>query len=186
MAKKFYVLDEQGTIKSADGMKRYTLLQGRKLYEFLNSPQGKKRKFAVEEDENGDEIGVEIPKRLIPEFKKEENRKEYLKRWQEKSEITIVSYDAIDVNGEEVSGDEIIADETLLSAEELIIEKEIHQRLKDAIRALPKDEFYIIKGLFFDNPRKTETILGKELGMTHQAIHKKKEKILEKIKIFLK
>lgn len=186
MAKKFYVLDEQGSIKSSDGKKRYTLLCGKKLYDFLQSPQGKRRKFTIEEDDNGDEIGVEIPEYLIPEYKREENRKEYLSHWQEESGITLVSYDAIDINGEEVSGDEIICDETAVSAEELLIEKEDRQRLTDAIRSLTKEELYILKGLFFENPRKTETSLGKELGMTHQAIHKKKEKIFEKIKNFLK
>ena len=186
MAKKFYVLDEQGSIKSSDGKKRYKLLCGKELYEFLQSSQGKRRKFTIEEDDNGDEIGVEIPEYLIPEYKREENRKEYLLRWQEELGITLVSYDAIDINGEEISGDEIICDETAVNAEDLLIEKEDRQRLTDAIRSLTKEELYILKGLFFENPRKTETSLGKELGMTHQAIHKKKEKIFEKIKNFLK
>ena len=185
MAKKFYVLDEQGSIKSADGTKSYTLLQGRKLYDFLKSPQGRKRKFEVEEDENGDEIGVEIPEYLIPEYRREENRKDYLKHWQEELEITIVSFDAIDVNGEEVSGDELIADESVLSAEDLIVEKETRQQLKDAIRSLTKEEMYIIKGLFFTKPKKTEKQLSLELGGTQQSIHKKKVKILQKLKTFL-
>ena len=35
MARKYYLLDENGTIKSADGSKKYRLLEGQDLYEFL-------------------------------------------------------------------------------------------------------------------------------------------------------
>ena len=185
MAKKFYVLDEQGTIKSTDGTKSYALLQGEELHLYLKSPQGKNKEFLKAEDEYGNEIGIEIPPEKLAQYKKEKNREDYLRQVQEEMEITIVSFDSVIIDGEEMSGEEAIPDESMM-AEELLIEKEERQKLKDALRSLSKEELYIIKGLFFDCPRKTETILGKEMGMSHQAVHKKKQKIFEKIKIFLK
>ena len=76
MAKKFYVLDEQGTIKSADGTKSYKLLQGEELYEYL---KGNKNFFDKVIDEAGDIIGIEIPKELSKPFRQEKRREEYLK-----------------------------------------------------------------------------------------------------------
>ena len=185
MAKKFYVLDEQGTVKSSDGRRRYRVLDGETAYAFIHSPHGRNIEFMKCEDEYGNEIGIEVPPENLAEYRREKNREDYLRQVQEEMGISIVSFDSVIIDGEEMSGEEAIPDEAM-TAEEMIMAREERLLLKDALRSLSKEELYIIKSLFFDTPRKTETSLGEELGISHQAIHKKKHKIFEKIKIFLK
>ena len=184
MAKKFYVLDEQGTVKSGDGRRSYRVLDGETAYAFIHSPHGRNIEFMKCEDEYGNEIGIEVPPENLAKYRREKNREDYLRQVQEEMGISIVSFDSVIIDGEEMSGEEAIPDEAM-TAEELLMVKEERRLLKDALRALPKEEFYIIKGLFFDKPKKTEKSLGVELGVSQPAIHKKKMEILKKLKNIL-
>ena len=60
MSTKFYIKDDNGTFLSSDGKTRFSCLEGQALYQFLNSDQGKARRFDVEINDDGDRIGVEI------------------------------------------------------------------------------------------------------------------------------
>lgn len=184
MAKKFYVLDEQGSIKSSDGRRSYRMLDGEAAYSFIHSPFGRNIEFMKCEDEYGNEIGIEVPPENLAQYRRDKNREDYLRQVQEEMGISVVSFDAVIIDGEEMSGEEAIPDESM-TAEERLIEKEERQALKDALRNLSKEELYIINGLFFDCPKKTEKSLSIELGVSQPAIHKQKVAILEKLKKIL-
>lgn len=184
MAKKFYVLDENGTIKSADGSKKYRLLEGQDLYEFLHSPQRKEKAFLKTEDMNGNEIRIEIPSEHRTQYIKEVNRENYVRRIQRESEIQVVSFNTVIMDGEGMSGEEAIPDDSQ-SVEEQIIEREEIDSLKDALRSLSEEELYIIKSLYLDKPMRTELMLANEFGVSQPAIHYRKLSILKKIKKFL-
>ncbi|MGN1372679.1 MAG: hypothetical protein ACI4VK_01375 [Candidatus Coproplasma sp.] len=184
MARKYYLLDENGTIKSADGSKKYRLLEGQDLYEFLHSPQRKEKAFLKTEDINGNEIRIEIPSEHRTQYIKEVNRENYVRRTQMDLDIQVVSFNTVIIDGEEMAGEEAIPDDSQ-SLEEQMIEREEIDSLKDALRSLSEEELYIIKSLYLNSERKTEKILGCEIGVSQQAIHKKKQAILEKIKKIL-
>lgn len=64
MAKVFYVENNNGEFYSEDRRKRYIRLTGHALKQYLASPEGKKKRFYVEDD-----IGVEVPKDKIKAFR---------------------------------------------------------------------------------------------------------------------
>lgn len=184
MAKKFYVLDENGTIKSADGSKRYTLLEGQALYDFLCSPASANREFYKAEDAEGNVVRIEVPQDKLSKYWKATNREKYLSREKKKKGVIVVAYDRLKVGGEIISGDEVFLDEGQ-TAEEMVLEDEEKKSLKDALRSLTEEELYIIKGLYLDTPRRTELMLANDLGVSQPAIHYRKLSILKKIKKFL-
>ena len=71
-----------------------------------------------------------------------------------------------------------------LGTEELVIQNLQFEQLHKAISMLSEDEQYLIKQLFFEE--RTERELAKELNIYHNAIHKRKNRILKKLKNILK
>ena len=64
MSTEFYIKDKQGTYLSEDNDIRYRKLEGKELYEFLQTDEGKKKNFHIEVDENGDKLGIEVESTL--------------------------------------------------------------------------------------------------------------------------
>ena len=93
----------------------------------------------------------------------------------------VVSYDALD-NGETV-GVEGVADLETPSMEELIMAKELRDRLHHAIEALPKAERELIRAIYFEEM--TEKEYAKRTGMSQTGISYRRRNILSKLKLFL-
>ena len=77
-------------------------------------------------------------------------RMERQERWQEekKQEHEVVSYDAMD-DGELV-GAEVIPDMASPSLEEIAMARELRERLRHAVAALPKAERELIRAIYFE------------------------------------
>lgn len=69
------------------------------------------------------------------------------------------------------------------SGENLIIDKIMYSKLREALKALDGDELKIIKGIFFSN--KSERQLSKDMSIPQRTINYKKQKILSKLKSLL-
>ena len=93
----------------------------------------------------------------------------------------VVSYDALD-NGETV-GVEGVADLETPSMEELVMAKELRDRLHHAIEALPKAERELIRAIYFEEM--TEKEYAKRTGMSQTGISYRRRNILSKLKLFL-
>ena len=93
----------------------------------------------------------------------------------------VVSYDALD-NGETVEA-EGIADLETPSMEELVVAKELRDRLHHAIEALPKAERELIRAIYFEEL--TEKEYAKRTGMSQTGISYRRRNILSKLKLFL-
>ena len=65
MSNKFYIKDNNGIYLSTDGKIRYTLLEGKALYDFLKTESGRSKCFHVDIDENGNKIGIEAEPKMI-------------------------------------------------------------------------------------------------------------------------
>ncbi len=110
-------------------------------------------------------------------------RMERQERWQEekKQEHEVVSYDALD-NGETV-GVEAIPDMASPSLEELAIAKELRDRLRHAVEALPKAERELIQAIYFEDISVSD--YAHRIGLTHRGVNKQRKRILSKLKLFL-
>ena len=93
----------------------------------------------------------------------------------------VVSYDALD-NGETV-GVEGVADLKTPSMEELVMAKELRDRLHHAIEALPRAERELIRAIYFEDM--TEKEYAKRTGMSQTGISYRRRNILSKLKLFL-
>ena len=79
---------------------------------------------------------------------------------------------------------EVQFQEASITVEEVILQRLEVQRLHRALSLLSEDERYLIEQIYFEE--KTEREMAKELGVYHNAVHKKKQLILKKLKNFLK
>lgn len=67
--------------------------------------------------------------------------------------------------------------------EELVIQNIQLEQLHQALALLSEDEQYLIRQLFFEE--RTERDLAEELKIYHNAVHKRKNRILKKLKNIL-
>ena len=77
MSTKFYIKDNNGIYLSTDGKIRYTLLEGKALYDFLKTENGRSRCFHVDIDENGNKIGIEAEPKMITACAAQRERDRY-------------------------------------------------------------------------------------------------------------
>lgn len=85
---------------------------------------------------------------------------------------------------ERLMDQEVQFQEKSVNLEELILQHLEIQQLHRALSLLSEDERYLIEQIYFEE--RTEREMAKELGVYHNAVHKKKQLILKKLKNFLK
>lgn len=182
MSKKFYIKDPNGTLLSGDGSVRYSCLEGRALYKFLQTEDGKRRKFHIEVEDNGDEMGIEVDIDYPAELSEQRERDRYLKKVVAKLHITFVSANTIvSTQGE----DEIELIETLAGEDDPMEAAALRsidlETLRNALKTLSPEEYQVIYQLFLAKEPVSESVLAKRLGISQQAVSKKKKAIIAKL-----
>ena len=81
-----------------------------------------------------------------------------------------------------MSGENLIADEQV-DVEGTAIRNVMLEKLREGLSTLTDDELYIIEYLIYQE--KTERELAKKLHISQIAVHKRKVKVLEKLRKFL-
>ena len=185
MKKVFYILDSNGEFLSEDGKKCYKALTGQALYQYLRTEEGKKKYFDVwQDDDRAVMVGVEVPTERAKIYEAEKRRRRYLYSVMEELDISITSLDVVlDAESEMVNGEHALPS-LAIDIEESLVEKIEKEELHKALKRLTKEEREFIKALFFDGY--SERDYAKKTGVYHNAIHKKKLRILKKLKNFLK
>lgn len=121
---------------------------------------------------------LEVDQEHYEDFYRTKDRLTYLKRLDIK--YGLLSIDAFDT--EDDNGTDYISDDT-----EDVADTVAHLLLLDNLRLiismLPEKEQELIQALFFKG--KTEREYAKECGVSQVAIHKRKNRILAKLKFFL-
>lgn len=112
------------------------------------------------------------------EYRREQSRHNYLK--QTAKDVVVLSADAL--NDKEFEGIEVMKDENT-NVEETAIHNIMIEKLRKVLKTLPDDELYLIDTLIYQE--KTERELARTLNISQQAVHKRKARILEKLKKFL-
>ncbi len=121
---------------------------------------------------------MEVTEETYKEYYRDKRRQKYI---DERSKLNgDVSYNALDTD--ETLGEDVFADEkTDVEAE--VINKMTVAELRKAFLLLSSDERELIKILFIDGV--TERKASEIYGVSQVAIHKRKNKILAKLKEFL-
>ncbi len=183
--KIYYMIDENGNYPSADGSTHFRRLSGRALYRYLNTPEGSSKVFNVDVDDNGDEIGFELPPEKVKEYLVEKRRKQYVQDCRREAGYVMVSltadYSAKD--GDLLSYEEVVADDSENIAAVLTHRADL-DTLRHALSTLSADESELMYKLYLSADPMTEAEVAEVLGVSQQAIHKRKMAILKKIKSF--
>lgn len=186
--KIYYIEDENGTYYSYGGKRRFKRLSGNQAYEYLCSPEGKKKTFykTTSNEDGGDELFVEVPKKLTASFRKSERRKQYIKDIAKDSPYTTISLYSCEVNenGDIIeSGEELIPSHDISTLDQVIINEDM-SLLKKALESLDSSERALIDALYLRENPLSEAAYGAMIGITRQSVSKRKKIIFEKIKKF--
>jgi len=121
---------------------------------------------------------MEVTEETYKEYYRDKRRQKYI---DERSRLNgDVSYNALDTD--ETLGEDVFAD-TKTDVEAEVITKMTVAELRKAFLLLSPDELELIKILFIDGV--TERKASEMYGVSQVAIHKKKNRILVKLKDFL-
>ncbi len=121
---------------------------------------------------------MEVTEETYKEYYRDKRRQKYI---DERSKANgDVSYNALDTD--ETLGEDVFAD-TKTDVEAEVINKMTVAELRKAVHLLSPDERELIKILFIDGV--TERKASEIYGVSQVAIHKRKNKILAKLKEFL-
>ena len=145
-------------------------ISGNEFYSLCKSLESKGRYFA-----NMGDFTIEMTESQFIDWRRTKDRENYiLDRDEAFSVLSIFDSQVY----EEGNGEEAIPDKAV-DVEEAVISNCETAELQHAIRQLDGESRYIIHALFFHVPTKTERELAEELGVTHQAINKRKKKYLK-------
>lgn len=120
---------------------------------------------------------MEVTPEQYIDFYRTRNRQRYLdKRSAEKGDISIDMLTTPEFNGENI----LVSEEDIA---EQVINQMMLDKLRDSLGLLTADEMELIRDVFYDSI--TERDLAKKHRVSQVAIHKRKKRILDKLKKLL-
>lgn len=121
---------------------------------------------------------MEVTEQTYMEYYRDKRRQKYI---DERSKLNgDVSYNALDTD--ETLGEDILADRRT-DVEMQVINQMTVEQLRKAFLLLSPDERELITAIYIQNL--TEREFAKKKGVYHNAVHKRKLRVLEKLKKFL-
>lgn len=181
----YYIEDANGTILSEDGTRRFRKLSGKEAYDFLQTAEGRKKRFMKTgaHEDGGEEEYVEVPTACMREHRRDERHRQYVSDSRNGSGITVISVnDLISPDGE-ITGEDVIEDESV-DIEKTVIHAGEIETLRKALETLTDTELAVIKALYLSDNRLSERETAKRLGISQVAVHKRKLTVLRKLKNF--
>lgn len=151
-------------------------MTGKEFYRFVTDPENKRRFFI-----DMDDVVLESSEEAARAYRTEKDHSDYLK--EQEAGWSILSLHALE---EEVKGggESILRDETQ-DVEAFAISSAKRRALHAALKGLDNESFLLIHALYLANERKTESEIASERGISQNAIHKRKKKILKNLKILV-
>ena len=151
-------------------------MSGEEFYQFIKSPEGRKRYFVVWKD-----LAMEVSGQEYADWRREKDHSGYL--WEQEKLHTIMS-----LYGEEIeeygNGVDVISDPAE-DVEVRVSRKNKIRALRAALLQLDRDSYHLIHALYLSDCRQTERQLAQELGISQSAVHKRKKKILKNLKFLV-
>ena len=150
-------------------------MNGNEFCKFVSSPEGKGRYFI-----ELDEYVIEAPKEIYDEWHREKEWNRRQMKLKEAKGIETISFQGTNISrfgqGEDVTPDPIVDVE-----DDVICLTEI-KRVRAALSQLDDSSRWLIQNLFLDRDCKSEREMAVILGISQGALHKRKMKILKKLK----
>ena len=154
----------------------WVVMTGREFYQFINSPEGSTRYFII-----WDDLVIEAPRDQYNDWISEDEHYGYLRQF-ENGWNTVSLYSDLAQDGKDGEG---MVPDPAVNVEASAIANIRRGALIAALRHLDQQSFYLIYSLYFARHTKTEYELAKEVGISQQAISKRKVKILSKLKFLV-
>lgn len=120
----------------------------------------------------------EVSKETYQKFKREYDHARMLQRYE--NEVYVFSLDTMAT--EETTGYDVIAD-LGVNVEETAVHNLMIEKLRDTMKKLDDEELDLIKQIYVDE--KTQREIAAELGISQNAVNKRKIKLLNKLRKFL-
>lgn len=117
----------------------------------------------------------EVSEKQYYEYRRKQDRHDYLKK--QEQEAVILSLDALGVDG--MSGESFIADNQI-NVEEETVHNIMLEKLQCALSKLSAEELLLIDLLYLQTKSERET--ASILGISQNAVNKKKHKLLGRLK----
>lgn len=121
---------------------------------------------------------MEVSKEAYESFYREKERIRYLRKLDREAGLL-----SLEVLGSERGSSEEVLPAEVSDIAELVAESLILDRLRECLRLLSDDELELIHALFYEEL--TEREYARRKGVYHNAIHKRKARILAKLKKLL-
>ena len=186
--KTYYYRDPNGAIPSDDGKVMYSVLTGKQIIDFFSATENKKRRFLkVSTNEDPNEVWFEVDPAQSHEARKDESRCQYVSKLQRKAGFEVISLESScspDCADDTTTLNEVVSLQSA-SPEDEFLETCDRRDLLSAIKKLPEHDQELINLLFFQAAPFTEQEVADRFGVSHQAIHKRKKRIFEKLKKIL-
>lgn len=162
-------------------------MTGKEFLEFKRKPENKHRKFIACTDEYGETstIVMEVTREKYNEWRREEERKRRKREEEKKQGYKLVSMDD-EMEGVEISDitlHDVLPDESA-NVEADVCKHCMGQHLQEVLKELSDDEVKLINSLYLGEKPLTESAYADYLGVSQQAINKKKLIVLGKLKKF--
>ena len=183
----YFIESKNGEYPSWDGKRRFIKLSGKEAYEYLQTEEGRKKRFMKVDDDKGQISYFEIPADKVKEHRKDERRKQYVDDCREESGIVIVPITSAleDEQSEHCVTEESIADESV-NVEEEAIHRIESDRLRRALMSLSDEEVLLILEAYRADVKATVRQLGKRHDVHFATISKRKIVTLHKLERMLK
>ena len=122
----------------------------------------------------------EVSKETYQKFKKEYDHARMLREYEEEDEIEVLSLD--EYVTENITGYEMLSDPEV-NVEDEAVHNVMLEKLKEIMKELSEKEKNLIDQLY--KLEMTEREIAEEMGVSQCAVHKRKEKLLNKLKKIL-
>ena len=166
MPQQFWIKKTSETKGKTD---EWIMLNADEFNLFRQSSEARGRYFIEMED-----ITIEASKQQYKQWRKESNHRDYLSRQQRQyATVPLMSpYLSEQLDGENVTPD------LSFDMEEMVMDRLEIEELRKSMESLDADSLHILHSLYIAEPPMTEADLAAEIGVTQQAINKRKKKIL--------
>lgn len=170
MAKQYYIKKDPA-VSGPDI--EWIALNGKEFYQLITSPAGKGRYFI-----DMDEFMIESTEGEYKDWRKEKDHADYL--LEQESHVQLLPLHG----GEEDGPGRFIQDQSA-STEDQAMASIVRKALSEALSSLDEESYMIIDALILAHDRKSERDLAEEFGLSQNAVHKRKQKILKNLKLLV-
>lgn len=170
MAKQYYIKKDPSTY-GADI--EWIAINGKEFYQLITSPAGKGRYFI-----DMGEFMIESTEAEYKDWRKEKDHSDYLH--EQESQVQLLS-----LYGSEDDGCRDLILDMSTSTEEQALASILRKALNEALSSLDEESYMIIDALILAQDRKSERDLASEYGLSQNAVHKRKNKILENLRLLV-